>query len=130
MATVPGKQIAGNLREIIADNQQNLCNDWIREMSESVRRGDLMKESELRAQCVQFLTAFSEALGSAGANTKSDAWEPVRDFLGQISTSRARLRLARNPKWRIRTKPRGNTCKRKRRRNSSALTVIFRFLLP
>jgi rsbT co-antagonist protein RsbR len=90
MATVPGKQIAGNLREIIADNQQNLCNDWIREMSESVRRGDLMKESELRAQCVQFLTAFSEALGSAGANTKSDAWEPVRDFLGQISTSRAK----------------------------------------
>jgi hypothetical protein len=34
------------------------------------------------------------------------------------------LRLARKPKWRMRTKPLGSRCSRKRRRNSSRETVI------
>src|SRR5713101_3369306 len=36
----------------------------------------------------------------------------------------ARLRLARKPKFRIRTKPSGSTCNRKRRKNSSRDRVI------
>src|ERR1700758_3226161 len=36
----------------------------------------------------------------------------------------ARLRLARKPKWRMRTKPLGSRGRRKRRRNSSRETVI------
>src|SRR5260370_33466789 len=39
-----------------------------------------------------------------------------------------RRRADRKPKWRMRTKPRGNTCSRNRRRNSSVVTVILRFL--
>ena len=35
----------------------------------------------------------------------------------------ARRRLARKPKWRMRTKPLGSTCNRKRRRNSSSARV-------
>jgi hypothetical protein len=42
----------------------------------------------------------------------------------------ARRRLARKPKKRMRTKPLGSTWSRKRRKNSSAVRVIFRFLLP
>src|SRR5271156_4875623 len=42
----------------------------------------------------------------------------------------ARLRLARNPKLRMRTKPGGSTWSRKRRRNSSTARVMSRFLLP
>jgi hypothetical protein len=34
------------------------------------------------------------------------------------------------PKYRMPMKPRRDRCRRKRRRNSSALTAIFRFLLP
>src|SRR6266851_9103290 len=41
-----------------------------------------------------------------------------------------RRRLARKPKLRMRTKPHGNTCKKNRRRNSSACIVIFRLRLP
>src|SRR6266700_2382027 len=36
----------------------------------------------------------------------------------------ARRRLARKPKWRMRTKPLGSRCNRKRRRNSSSARVI------
>src|SRR5277367_5773588 len=42
----------------------------------------------------------------------------------------ARLRLARNPKLRMRTKPGGSRWSRKRRRNSSTVRVMSRFLLP
>lgn len=54
----------------------------------------------------------------------------------QFSNSRqrgsrlARRRLARKPKLRMRTKPRGSRCKRNRRRNSSAVRVISFLLLP
>ena len=49
----------------------------------------------------------------------------------------ARRRLARNPKERMRTKPRGRTCSRKRRKNSCeeseghfALLAAMRVVLP
>ena len=42
----------------------------------------------------------------------------------------ARLRLARNPKLRMRTKPGGNRWSRKRRRNSSTVRVMILFVLP
>jgi hypothetical protein len=48
----------------------------------------------------------------------------------QVVANCARCRLAIQPKCRMRTKPRGSTCKRKRRMNSCAVSVIFRFLLP
>ena len=48
----------------------------------------------------------------------------------QSGSSVARLRLARKPKLRMRTKPGGSRCSRKRRRNSSTGRVISRFLLP
>ncbi len=42
----------------------------------------------------------------------------------------ARLRLARKPKLRMRTKPGGSRWSRKRRRNSSTGRVMSLFLLP
>ena len=38
--------------------------------------------------------------------------------------------MARKPKWRMRTKPRGSRWSRKRRRNASAGKLISFFLLP
>src|SRR6266496_5456526 len=48
----------------------------------------------------------------------------------QSGKSIARCRLARKPKLRMRTKPRGSKWSRKRRRNSSTGRVMSRFLLP
>ena len=53
-----------------------------------------------------------------------------RSKLKQSGNSQARCRLARKPKLRMRTKPRGSRWSRKRRRNSSTGRVISRFLLP
>src|SRR4029077_15727306 len=48
----------------------------------------------------------------------------------QRGKSVAAILLAMKPKERMRTKPRGRTCSRKRRKNSSADRVIFLFLFP
>ncbi len=65
----------------------------------------------------------SDAAHTAGG---SDGWSNRK----QSGRSSARRRLARNPKLRMRTKPRGSRWSRKRRRNSSTGRVISRFLLP
>jgi len=71
-------------------------------------------------------------VGSGGGETGHG--DPTVDWTAsscrQMGRRVARRRLARKPKKRIRTKPLGNTCKRKRRRNSSALRVMMRCLLP
>jgi rsbT co-antagonist protein RsbR len=90
MATMPGKQAAGSLGDVIEAKREALIEEWVREMSESVRRRDLMKESELRSQCAKFLEAFGKAVAAGGTNTKSSGWESVREFLGEISATRAR----------------------------------------
>ena len=46
----------------------------------------------------------------------------------QSGSNRARRRLAKRPKLRMRTKPRGSRWSRNRRRNSSTESVIRRFL--
>ena len=48
----------------------------------------------------------------------------------QTSSRTDRWEFAMKPKCRIRTKPFGSTCRRNRRMNSSAETVIFFCLLP
>ena len=65
-------------------------------------------------------TAFA---GGACSLARSNSWK-------QMGSRLARRRLARKPKWRMRTKRRGSRCSRKRRRNSSTGSVISFFLLP
>src|SRR5216117_3680874 len=66
-------------------------------------------------------------MGSAGeavcAAGGGDCWSNRE----QRGRSAARLRFARNPKLRMRIKPRGSRCRRKRRRNSSTGRVTSRF---
>ena len=46
------------------------------------------------------------------------------------ATRAVRQVFARNPDWRMRTKPRGRMCWTKRRRNSMAVSVIVRRASP
>ncbi len=58
-------------------------------MTGAVRRSDLIKESELRAQCSQFLQLIRQGLETGNLNFQSSAWDRVRGMLGDISRSRA-----------------------------------------
>ena len=72
---------------VIDHGQEDLLDDWIRELSSGLVRRDLIKESELRDQAREFIALFREAFESSD-NTRDPAWEQVRAFLSSVSRSR------------------------------------------
>ena len=78
------------LPELIRKHEHDLQAAWLQQMSASVRRSDLIKESELQSQTHQFLTALVEGLRSGSmADIETPAWESARELMRSISTSRA-----------------------------------------
>ena len=77
------------LSDILARHEAEVLGDWLNQMSAATRRTDLIKESELRAQCSRFLSLMRQALETAGPNFQSSGWDGVRGMLGDISRSRA-----------------------------------------
>jgi rsbT co-antagonist protein RsbR len=89
MSTAPPDQKTQDLAGILARNEQQILTDWLREMSGSVRRTDLIKESETQGQCADFLRLTRQALQTGSSDFKGPAWDGVREMLGSISSSRA-----------------------------------------
>ena len=77
------------LASILVEHRETICSDWLREMSASTRRADLIKASELKDQCTQFIDLLTKALSSVGNDFTSGAYKPVRELLGDVSRSRA-----------------------------------------
>jgi len=88
MSSAPIHQESGNLGTLIARRENEIVEDWLREMSGATKRSDLMQESELRSQCMQFLRLFRQAAESGSANTQGAQWKATKDMLGEISRSR------------------------------------------
>lgn len=77
--------------QILKKFESEILEDWIKEMSSATRRGDLMKDGELRDQATRFLRALQQAAASGDTrNISGPEWTNVRDVLASISTSRAR----------------------------------------
>lgn len=89
MSTVPINTQGSGLSAILVRYQEEILAEWLKEMSGSTRRADLMKESELRSQCSQFLQLTKKALDSGSLNIQAPAWEKVREMLSDISRTRA-----------------------------------------
>ena len=89
MSALSQNQTGLAIPTILAKDEQGILNDWMKEMSVATRRADLIKESDLRSQCAQFLKLMQQASKTAGTNFKSPAWGPVREMLSDVSRSRA-----------------------------------------
>jgi rsbT co-antagonist protein RsbR len=76
------------LASVIEQHRDSILAEWLREMSGAARRSDLMKESDLKAQCSQFLQLLAHATRS-GVNAQGAAYEPLREMLTEISQTRA-----------------------------------------
>jgi rsbT co-antagonist protein RsbR len=86
--TVISKSQAANFAELLRGHQDAILEEWIRAMSGSTRRSDLIKESELRAQSTRFLKVVLTAAESGVIDLQSAAWGEVREMLGEISRTR------------------------------------------
>lgn len=78
-----------SLAEALANHEGTVLEEWIAEMSVGARRSDLMKDSELRAQCVRFLQLLKKGIESGSSDLESQGWQPLRAQLAEISRSRA-----------------------------------------
>jgi rsbT co-antagonist protein RsbR len=81
---------SSHLPRLLQKHDKLLLTDWLREqMSASSLRTDLLKESELREQSRQLLTALQATLPHGPDDVRSPEWAEVRELLSSISRSRA-----------------------------------------
>jgi rsbT co-antagonist protein RsbR len=77
--------------EIISRNEDQIRTEWIRDMSKSVQRTDLISKTEVDEQCRSLLNAIETGLkSSASVDIMTPGWSAAREFLEGISASRAR----------------------------------------
>jgi len=76
---------------IVQQHEDALLEDWLaRQKAAATRRVDLISDSELRAQSVDFLRRLTIALQTGhGSAADSPSWEGVRDAVAEISRTRA-----------------------------------------
>jgi rsbT co-antagonist protein RsbR len=77
------------LSAIVSRNEDEILSEWLTEMNASTRRSDLLREADLRNQCVRFLRLISKSLDTGGTDLQSQAWSEVREMLGEVSRTRA-----------------------------------------
>ena len=78
------------IAEVLERNEAEILSDWMKEQATALtQRPDLMKESELRQQSTKFLKLFRDAIASTNVDIQQAIWGPVREFIGEVSRSRA-----------------------------------------
>ena len=77
--------------KVLAKDSEALVKDWQREQKAAISaRPDLMTDSELRRESVEFLELLLAAVDDgASADISMEPWTLLREFLGAISRSRA-----------------------------------------
>lgn len=88
MSTLPMERKNSSLVSILTRNQDEILAEWLKEMTSATRRSDLIKDSELRNECAEFLQRMKTAL-EANTNFESAAWDRVREMLVDVSRKRA-----------------------------------------
>jgi rsbT co-antagonist protein RsbR len=79
------------LAEILSKNEDKIRAEWIRSMSKSVQRADLMGKAELDEQCRALLGTIVQGLKTSGpTDVSTSGWSTARELLQDISASRAR----------------------------------------
>jgi rsbT co-antagonist protein RsbR len=78
------------ITRLVADKEQEILPEWLDLLKEAgtIQTGRI-SESELIVQCRDFLRLFRDALAKGGVDVANQAYTPVRDFLSDVSRSRA-----------------------------------------
>ena len=80
------------LRSLLQQHEREILGEWIQnQLAATTVRGELMREGELREQSREFLTLLNAAVqGGSIERHDSAEWNSVREFLGNVSRSRAK----------------------------------------
>jgi rsbT co-antagonist protein RsbR len=76
--------------EILKHQKSELLQEWIAELLSAELRNDLIKETELREECREFLDLFADAmLQDQWSNVNARSWLAVREMLSSLSRLRS-----------------------------------------
>jgi rsbT co-antagonist protein RsbR len=89
MSSTPVNSRTRDIANIVTRSEDVILAEWLREMSGSIRRADLLKETDLQSEAKNFLTLLRQALEAGDTNFQSPSWDRVREMLSTISRSRA-----------------------------------------
>jgi rsbT co-antagonist protein RsbR len=84
-------RLASRLPAIVEQHQAEILADWVKSQLESgAGRAGRLQESQLRDESQRFLRILSGTLNSAAnMDTRSPQWTEIREFLADLSRSRA-----------------------------------------
>jgi rsbT co-antagonist protein RsbR len=75
--------------DILKKRETEILTNWIKEMSSTTRRGDLMRDDDLKKQCKLLLDAVTSASQNGKmSNTEGAEWAGSRELLRDIATTR------------------------------------------
>jgi rsbT co-antagonist protein RsbR len=78
------------LAALVSDNEQQIMPEWLELQKQSgLLQTGRITEAELSSQSSEFLHLLRRGLANGGGEVASAAYDAVRDFLGNISRSRA-----------------------------------------
>jgi rsbT co-antagonist protein RsbR len=81
-----------NLLSSVLKDEQQIFDEWLKhQLSAKTRRADLIKDSDLRRESLEFLKVFRQAADhGATEDVEGAGWAGAREVLSDISRSRAR----------------------------------------
>jgi rsbT co-antagonist protein RsbR len=78
------------IARLVADREREILPDWLElQKKDGGLQTGRISEAELGAQCREFLRLFRDAVQKGGVDVANRAYTSVRDFLGDVSRSRA-----------------------------------------
>jgi rsbT co-antagonist protein RsbR len=75
------------LARVLEQHHDEILTDWIQEQLRASSRAGVMKETELRQQCTEFLKLLREGL-AGGLDLTRPEWNGMRELLTNVSRSR------------------------------------------
>ena len=80
--------------EILTDYKTQLLADWLQQQLTHGNRQGLLKETELREECREFLELFKNAVQQSDlSDTHAPEWKGVREMLASVSRTRSQKGL-------------------------------------
>ncbi len=73
--------------QVVKANESEILTGWLKQMSASTRRGDLMNDVDLKKQASEFLKLFTAASQNS-SDVQSEGFASTKEFLKEIAKSR------------------------------------------
>jgi rsbT co-antagonist protein RsbR len=77
------------IARVLHEKESEILQQWLQSLAGVFSSGGSMAAGDLRAQCTTLLSLLRQATDSGDFSTDGSAWAPARDFLANMSRSRA-----------------------------------------